>query len=101
MPAFDETTMLVVTWGSLVVFFAGNGYGHCKIILSITITPIMKKKIKKKDCCRTKAMEKYQSNLKQKTGNKDLSLEHSFQKLRMNEKSIDSDIMQDNTVSCS
>ena len=46
-------------------------------------------------------MEKYQSNLKQKTENKDLSLEHSFQKLRMNEKSIDSDIMQDNTVSCS
>lgn len=61
----------------------------------------MKKKIKKKDCCRTKATEKYQSNLKQKTENKDLSLEHSFQKLRMNEKSIDSDIMQDNTVSCS
>ena len=43
-------------------------------------------------------MEKYQSNLKQKTGNKDLSLEHSFQKLRMNEKSIDSDIMQ--TIQC-
>ena len=61
----------------------------------------MKKKIKKRDSSRTKAMEKYQSNLKQKTGNKDLSLEHSFQKLRMNEKSIDSDIMQDNTVSCS
>ena len=46
-------------------------------------------------------LEKYQSNLKQKTGNKDLSLEHSFQKLKMSEKSIDSDIIQANTVSCS
>ena len=45
-----------------------------------------------------KYLEIYQINLKQKTENKDLRLEHSFQKVMMNEKSINSDIMHANTV---